>query len=87
MTNIIYMQIHTKMYPVEDDIYSILEQAGAVDILGSICDIPVLDIPFLDDRQWQLEALFSRIKHPDWYRAAGEEVAETIKKLIKEVGS
>lgn len=87
MTNVIFMQVHKKLYPVKDDIYSVLEQAGCVDILGSVCDIPVLDIPFLDDRQWQYKALISRLIHPDWDRVAGENVEETIKKLIKEVGS
>lgn len=87
MTNVIFMQVHKKLYPVKDDIYSVLEQAGCVDILGSVCDIPVLDIPFLDDRQWQYKALISRLIHPDWYKVAGENVEETIKKLIKEVGS
>ena len=87
MTNVIFMQVHKKLYPVKDDIYSVLERAGCVDILGSVCDIPVLDIPFLDDRQWQYKALISRLIHSDWYRVAGENVEETIKKLIKEVGS
>ena len=85
MTNIIFMQVHKKLYPVKDDIYSVLEQAGCVDILGSVSDIPVLDIPFLPDDKWHMLALTSRLLHPDWYRAIGENVEQTILKLIKGV--
>lgn len=85
MSNVIYMQIHKKMYPVKEDIYSVLEEAGCVDILGSVTDIPVLDIPFLPDSEWQTKALISRLKHPEWYVVAGENVERAIRRLIKEV--
>lgn len=43
--------------------------------------IPLVDIPLMSDYKWQLSSLQSRLDHPEWYAAIGEDVDTTIAQL------
>ena len=43
--------------------------------------VPLVDIPMMSDYKWQLTSLQSRLDHPEWYAAIGEDVEATIAQL------
>jgi len=43
--------------------------------------VPLVDIPMMSDYKWQLTSLQSRLDHPEWYAAIGEDVNATIAQL------
>lgn len=43
--------------------------------------LPLVDIPMMSDYKWHLLSLNSRLKNPEMYRAAGEDVEATIAQL------
>lgn len=43
---------------------------------------PILDLPMVSDYKWQLEALESRLRHPEHYEGT-EDVAAAIGRLRK----
>ena len=45
--------------------------------------LPIVDFPLSSDYEWQYNNLQDRLKHPEKYRAIGEDVDETIKHLKK----
>ena len=46
-------------------------------------NIPIIDVPLTADFKWQYNALIDRIQYPEKYRSSGENVDETIDKLLK----
>lgn len=69
-------------YKINGKEFEIAGYEELTDSKGNIKSVPKLNIPFMSDYKWQLEALKSRLEHPELYEAI-EDVQATIKRLKK----
>lgn len=49
-------------------------------VAGEGGPVPLIDVPMMDDYEWQLSCLESRLRHPEAYTQL-ENVEETVAKL------